>query len=43
MTLTLNYCYRIYPDSKQQAMLCEWLEICRQSYNYALRELKDWI
>ncbi|MDJ0732015.1 MAG: helix-turn-helix domain-containing protein, partial [Crocosphaera sp.] len=22
MTLTLNYCYRIYPDSKQQAMLC---------------------
>ena len=43
MTLTLNYCYRIYPDSKQQAMLCEWLEICRQSYNYALRELKGWI
>ncbi len=43
MTLTLNYCYRIYPDSKQDAMLSEWLEICRRSYNYALRELKDWI
>ena len=24
-------------------MLSEWLEICRRSYNYALRELKDWI
>ncbi len=43
MTLTLNYTYRIYPDSKQSAMLSEWLEICRRSYNYALRELKDWI
>ncbi|MDJ0730440.1 MAG: transposase [Crocosphaera sp.] len=43
MTLTLNYTYRIYPDSKQEAMLSEWLEICRLSYNYALRELKDWI
>ncbi|NQZ62901.1 transposase, partial [Crocosphaera sp.] len=30
-------------DSKQEAMLDEWLEICRRSYNYALRELKDWI
>ncbi len=43
MTLTLNYCYRIYPDSKQEGMLSEWLEICRRSYNYALGELKDWI
>ena len=43
MTLTLNYTYRIYLDSKQEAMLSEWLEICRRSYNYALRELKDWI
>ncbi|MEM8777918.1 MAG: transposase [Cyanobacteria bacterium P01_G01_bin.49] len=41
--LTLNYSYRIYPDSKQEVMLSEWLEICRRSYNYALRELKDWI
>ncbi|WP_339390545.1 helix-turn-helix domain-containing protein, partial [Crocosphaera watsonii] len=25
MTLTLNYSYRIYPDSKQEAMLDQWL------------------
>lgn len=41
--LTLNYTYRIYPDLNQQALLDEWLETCRLSYNYALRELKDWI
>ncbi len=41
--LTLNYSYRIYPNSEQQALLDEWLETCRLSYNYALRELKDWI
>lgn len=41
--LTLNYSYRIYPDIGQQALLDEWLETCRLSYNYALRELKDWI
>ena len=41
--LTLNYTYRIYPDLDQQALLDEWLETCRLSYNYALRELKDWI
>lgn len=41
--LILNYSYRIYPDSEQVALLDEWLETCRLSYNYALRELKDWI
>ncbi len=41
--ITLNYTYRIYPDRNQQERLNEWLEICRVSYNYALRELKDWI
>ncbi|MGK7898972.1 MAG: RNA-guided endonuclease InsQ/TnpB family protein [Xenococcus sp. (in: cyanobacteria)] len=41
--MILNYTYRIYPDAKQQVMLNEWLDICRASYNYALRELKDWI
>ncbi|MBV9387246.1 MAG: helix-turn-helix domain-containing protein [Chroococcidiopsidaceae cyanobacterium CP_BM_ER_R8_30] len=41
--LTLNYTYRLYPDASQVAQLNEWLETCRQSYNYALRELKDWI
>ncbi|WNN88418.1 helix-turn-helix domain-containing protein [Gloeocapsopsis dulcis] len=36
--LTLNYTYRIYPDLEQQVLLDEWLETCRLSYNYALRE-----
>jgi putative transposase len=40
--LTLNYRYRIYPDAAQQAMLFEWLETCRNAYNYGLREMKDW-
>ena len=41
--MILNYRYRIYPDSQQIELLNEWLETCRISYNYALRELKDWI
>jgi putative transposase len=41
--LTLNYTYRLYPDNSQVELLNEWLETCRISYNYALRELKDWI
>ncbi len=41
--MILNYTYRIYPDARQQESLNEWLDICRASYNYALRELKDWI
>lgn len=41
--MLLNYCYRVYPDGKQVELLNEWLETCRASYNYALRELKDWI
>ena len=41
--MILNYTYRLYPDSNQEEMATEWLEICRRSYNYALRELKDWI
>lgn len=40
---TLNYTYRLYPDSSQVELLNKWLETCRVSYNYALRELKDWI
>lgn len=39
----MNYTYRIYPDISQQAKMLEWLESCRRVYNYALRELKDWI
>ncbi len=41
--LTLNYTYRIYPDFEQSNRLLNWLEICRSTYNFALRELKDWI
>jgi putative transposase len=41
--MILNYVYKIYPDSNQIDLLDEWLETCRVSYNYALRELKDWI
>ncbi|MDJ0577617.1 MAG: transposase [Xenococcaceae cyanobacterium MO_234.B1] len=41
--MILNYVYRIYPDARQEKLLLEWLETCRISYNYALRELKDWI
>ncbi|MDJ0689912.1 MAG: transposase [Xenococcaceae cyanobacterium MO_188.B32] len=41
--MILNYVYRIYPDARQEELLLEWLEICRKSYNYALRELKDYI
>ncbi len=41
--LMLNYTYRIYPDATQQQLIMEWLETCRQVYNYALGELKDWM
>ena len=41
--LTLNYVYRLYPDATQESLIQEWLETCRQTYNYALRELKDWL
>lgn len=41
--MILNYVYRIYPDGEQIELLNQWLETCRVSYNYALRELKDWI
>ncbi len=41
--MILNYAYRLYPDAQQVELLSEWLETCRLSYNYALRELKDWI
>ena len=41
--MILNYVYRIYPDVRQEELLLEWLEICRKSYNYSLKELKDYI
>ena len=41
--LVLNYRYRLYPNTQQIELLNEWLETLRVSYNYALRELRDWI
>ncbi len=32
------YRYRLYPSSKQEALLLSWLELCRQLYNHALTE-----
>ncbi len=40
--ITLTYRYRIYPDATQEQQLIEWMDICRNAYNYALREIKDW-
>jgi len=43
MSITLNYAYRIYPDATQEQIMTQWLEICRSTYNFALREIKDWV
>jgi transposase len=43
MTPIVNYCYRIYPDASQEETMLHWLEISRKVYNYALREIKDWV
>jgi len=40
--LTLTHRYRIYPDATQEQTFIEWMDICRDAYNYALREIKDW-
>jgi putative transposase len=40
--LTLTYRYRIYPQAAQQQELIEWMDVCRNAYNYGLRQIKDW-
>jgi putative transposase len=40
--LTITHRYRIYPDTAQEQIFVEWMDICRNAYNYALREIKDW-
>jgi putative transposase len=40
--LTITHRYRIYPNTSQEQILIEWMDICRGAYNYALREIKDW-
>ncbi|MDP8964295.1 MAG: helix-turn-helix domain-containing protein, partial [Cyanobacteriota bacterium] len=41
--LTLTYGYKINPTPDQTAIIDQTLEVCRQVWNYALRERKDWI
>jgi putative transposase len=41
--LVLTYSYRIYPDLARELQMLNWLETCRQVYNYAVGERKDWI
>ncbi|MGB5634194.1 MAG: helix-turn-helix domain-containing protein [Waterburya sp.] len=33
----------MHSTAQQIELLSEWLETWRVSYNYALRELKDWL
>jgi putative transposase len=40
--LTMNYRYRVYPNTAQEQLLKEWRDTCRVAYNYGLREIKDW-
>ncbi len=37
--ITLTYRYRIYPRAAQQQELNQWLDICRNAYNYGLRQM----
>ena len=39
----MNYSYRIYPNAVQQTQISGWMETCRATYNYGLRQIKDWI
>ena len=40
--LNWTYEYKLKPKAKQIAIFENWLEQCRQVYNYALTERKDW-
>ncbi|MFB2983589.1 RNA-guided endonuclease InsQ/TnpB family protein [Microseira sp. BLCC-F43] len=41
--LNLTYEYKLIPTDAQRETFDLWLSICRQVYNYALRERKDWV
>ncbi len=41
--INLTYEYKIQLNKQQIALFEAWLETCRQVYNYALAERKDWI
>jgi putative transposase len=40
--LNITYEYKLEPTLEQEAVIEDWLEICRKVYNYALAERKDW-
>ncbi|MGB7440825.1 MAG: transposase [Coleofasciculaceae cyanobacterium] len=41
--LNLTYAYKINPTPEQVAIIEQTLDVCRQVWNYALRERKDWV
>jgi putative transposase len=41
--ITLTYEYKLKPTKQQAKQIDHDLEVCRQVWNYALRERKDWI
>ena len=41
--LNLTYEYKLIPTAAQRETIDLWLDICRQVYNYGLRERKDWV
>ncbi|MEO0852861.1 MAG: transposase [Cyanobacteria bacterium J06648_11] len=41
--LSLSYEYKLRPTAEQGRKIDRWLDICRQVYNFALAERKDWV
>ena len=41
--MNLTFEYKLEPTIAQAAEMDEWLEICRQVYNYSLAERRDWM
>jgi len=43
MSITVNYEYKLKPNTQQVRTFDAWLSTCKKVYNYALRERKDWV
>lgn len=41
--VNITHEYKLNPTLEQEAVIEDWLEICRKVYNYALAERKDWV
>ncbi|MFN4280988.1 helix-turn-helix domain-containing protein, partial [Thermosynechococcus sp.] len=41
--ITMTYEYKLKPTKQQAEQIDHYLEVCRQVWNYALKERKDWI